>query len=100
MKRLISPWLWLMPVAVFWSASPIRAEPIPLKDLDQETIQARARHYLRQPASQGRLSPVLGLARVEAERLFCLSRPGQPTRLVWLYEPKTTLTPVQRALVE
>jgi hypothetical protein len=100
MKRLTSPWLWLMPVAVLLTASPVRAEPIPLKELDQETVQARARHYLRQSSSEARLSPVLALARVEAEQIHYLSRGGLPARLVWLYQPKTALTAVQRAVVE
>lgn len=100
MIRLIRPWPWLVLGVVLLAWGPAQAEPMPLKELDQETIQARARHYLRQPGNQARLKPILDLVRLDAQQIFYGARRGAPPILVWVYDPKTALTALQRTLVE
>src|SRR5690349_3635741 len=100
MKRLIRPWPWLVLGAVLLACSPGRAEPMPLKELDQESLQARARHYLRQPGNQARLKPTLDLVRLDAQQIFYGARRGAAPTLVWVYDPRAALTPMQRTLVE
>jgi len=100
MKQLTCPWRGLAAIAVLLATNAVQAEPLPLKEVDQETIQRRLQHYLKQPASQARLKPVLGLVRLDVEQIGYVCRAGSPARLVWAYESRGPLTPVQRATVE
>ncbi len=100
MKQVIGPWGWLALAAVLLTSNSGRASGLPLKELDQETIQSRLRHYLKQPASEVRLASLRALVRLDAEQITYVSRAGRPERLVWAYEPAGTLNPLQRATVE
>lgn len=100
MKRFPCLWNVLGLAAGLLASDAVYAESLPLKELDQETIQQRIAHYLKQPASQARLGPLLRLVSLESQQIFYASVAGQPGRLVWVYEPRAALTPVQRAMVE
>ncbi len=100
MKRITCPWRALAVTVMLLAANGGQAEPLPLKELDQGTIQQRLRQYLKQPASQVRLKTVLGLVRLDEQQIYYFRRGGAPVRLVWAYEPRGPLTAVERAMVE
>jgi hypothetical protein len=77
-----------------------RADIVPLRDLSQGLIRARVRSFLPQPEAQKLLAPISAFVLLDADQITYEAANGEPTRLVWAYQPTQELDAVRRQAVE